>query len=82
MYHTVVPYQTPVIAENDSVVFVKYKVTMETEKPCKTTPYFNFSCSYLKNELGDSHFLFLKCNQYTRMKFSAKMFYGANSEPT
>ena len=53
--------------------FVKKQITMATGKLCKNTPYFNFSCSYLKDKLGDLHFLFLKCNQYARMKLSAKL---------
>ena len=41
-------------------------------KPCKNTLYYVFSCLYLKNELGDPHFLFLKSNQKGKMKVSAK----------
>ena len=51
-----VPYQTPIIAEKDSVI----KVTVATGKPCKNTPYFNFSCSYLKNEFGDPNLFISK----------------------
>ena len=67
-----VPYQTPIIAEKDAIIFFTQNVTVKTGKPCKNTPYFDFSCSYLKNELGDPHFLFLKCNQHAGIKHSAK----------
>ena len=40
--------------------------------PVKNTPYFVFSCLYLKNELWDPHFSFLKSNQRGKMKLSAK----------
>ena len=51
-----VPYQTPIIAKQDAVIFVMQKVTVATGKPCTNIPYFGFGCSYLKNELGDPHF--------------------------
>ena len=53
-----VPYQIPINAEKDSVIFVTSKVTMATRKPCKNTPNFGFSCLYLKNERGDRIFYF------------------------
>ena len=46
---------------------------METGKPCKNTLYFGFSCSYLKNELGDPNFLLHKSDQQAKMKLSAKL---------
>ena len=45
---------------------------METGKPCRNTPYFGFSCLFLKNELGEPHFLLHKGDQQTKMKLSAK----------
>ena len=45
---------------------------METGRPCRNTPYFGFSCLYLKNELGEPHFLLHKGDQQTKMKLSAK----------
>ena len=42
-----VPYQTPIIAEKDSVIFETRKDTVAAGEPCKNTPYFGFSCSYL-----------------------------------
>ena len=45
---------------------------METGKPCKNTLYFGFTCSYLKNELGDPNFLWHKGDQQPKMKLSAK----------
>ena len=45
---------------------------MATEKPCKNTLHFGFSCSYLKNELGDPIFLLYKSNQQAKMKVYAK----------
>ena len=43
----VVPCETSIIAEQDAVIFVMQQFTMATGKPCKNTPYFGFSCSYL-----------------------------------
>ena len=45
---------------------------MTTEKHCKNALYFGFSCSYLKNELGDRNFLSHKSDQLAKMKLSAK----------
>ena len=45
---------------------------MATGKPCINTLYFGFSCSYLKNELGDPNFLLHKSDQKVKMKLSAK----------
>ena len=45
---------------------------MVIRKPCKNTLYFSFSCSYLKNELGDPNFLTNKSNQQAKTKLSAK----------
>ena len=45
---------------------------METGKPCKNTLYFGFSCSYLKNELGDPNFLLHESDQPAKIKLSAK----------
>ena len=45
---------------------------METGNPCRNTLYFGFSCLYLKNELGEPHFLLHKGDQQTKMKLSAK----------
>ena len=70
--NVMVPYQRPIIAEIDSVIFVTGKVTVATGEPCKHAPYFRFNCSYLQNEVGDPQFLFLKCNQHARIKLSAK----------
>ena len=67
-----VPYQTPIIAKKYSVIFVMLNVTVATRKLCKNTPYFGFSCLYLKNEPGHPNFLFLKCNQHARINLSAK----------
>ena len=47
-------------------------VSVAAGKPCKNTFYFAFSCLYLKNELGDPHFLFLKSCTKGMMKISAK----------
>ena len=63
-------YQTPIIAKKDLFIFVTQNVTVATGKPCKNTPYF--TCSYLNNEFGDPHFLFLKCDQHARIKLCAK----------
>ena len=41
---------------------------MATGKPCKNTIYFGFSCSYLKNELGDPNFLLHKSDQQAKVK--------------
>ena len=41
-------------------------------KPCKKTLYFGFSCSYLKNQLGELPFLLLKSDQKAKMKLLAK----------
>ena len=67
-----VPRKTSIIAQQDAVVFVTYKVTMATVKPCKNTLYFGFTCSYLKNELGDPIFLLHKSDQQAKMKLYAK----------
>ena len=45
---------------------------MVIRKPCKNTLYFSFSCSYLKNELGDPSLLSHKSNQQAKIKLSAK----------
>ena len=67
-----VPNETRIIAEQDTVIIVTSYVTVATGKPCKNTLYFVFSCLYYKNKLGDPHFLFLKSNQKGKMKLSAK----------
>ena len=56
---------------------------MATVMPCKNVLYFGFTCSYLKNELGESNFLFHKRYQQAKIKLSAmfkKKFSGAYSE--
>ena len=45
---------------------------MATGKPCKNILYFCFSCSYLKNELGDPNLLLHKSDQQVKVKLSAK----------
>ena len=45
---------------------------MVTGKPYKNSLNFSFSCSYLKNELGDPIFLSHKSDQQAKMKLSAK----------
>ena len=54
-------------------LFSEVNIYHGNRKPCKNTIYFNFSRSYLKKELGNRHFLFLKCDQHARMKLSAKL---------
>ena len=45
---------------------------METGKPCKNTIY-GFSCSYLKNKLGDVNFLLYNLrDKHARIKLLAK----------
>ena len=58
-------------------------VTMATGMPFKNTLYFGFSCSYLKNELGDPHFLLLKSDQKIKVKLFSKFkkFCEVDSEP-
>ena len=41
---------------------------MATENPLENTLYFGFSCSKLKNEVGDPHFLLLESNQHVAFK--------------
>ena len=65
-----VPCETSIIAEQDAVIFVTLEVTMATRKPCKNSLYFGFSCSYLKNKLGDPIFFLYKSDQQATMKLS------------
>ena len=51
---------------------VTQDVTMATGTTCKNTLYFGLSWSYLKNELGDPHFLMLESDQQTKIKLSEK----------
>ena len=67
-----VPCATPIIAKQDTVIFVTQHVTMATGTPCKNTLYFDFCCSYLKNELGNPNFLLHRSDQQARMNLSAK----------
>ena len=45
--------ETSIIVERDAVIFATLQVTTAIGKLCKNSLYFGFSCSYLKNELGD-----------------------------
>ena len=61
------------------------KLPWQRESPAKT-PYILISVrSYLKNKLGDPHFLLLESDQMAKIKLSAKFkhfkFSTAESEP-
>ena len=45
---------------------------MATKEPFKISLYFVFKHIYLKNDLGDPHFLLLKRDYHARIKLSAK----------
>ena len=45
---------------------------MESNEPPKNTLYIIFKRVYLKNELGDSHFLLLEINWHPKTKLIAK----------
>ena len=80
--NVMVPCETLIIVEQDAVVFMTYQVTMATGKPCTNTLYFGFSCSYLKNELGDPNFFGTKVISRPRWNClqSFKKFSRADSE--
>ena len=46
---------------------------MATENPLANTVYFGFSCSKIKNEVGDPHFLLLENNQHVAFKLFANL---------
>ena len=47
-------------------------MTMATKEPSENALYFVYKRLYLKNSLGDPHFLSLKSDQQAKTKLSAK----------